>query len=220
MKKILAGLLMLAAAPAAIAATYSGVGYTFTWDNAAGLTFDGSTFTKNYGITGASNQGDYSNLIDLFRITLSVQDGYYVEAFTTSIYGSFSTVLLESHAASQTAIYLQQDKFYQGIGYDGSSNIKWNYFNTSPTWPYIREPVDGEFVSTVDHGGGFNIPTYYDFTLITYHSAQNAIVSYELDKLEIYYRVVAVPEPSSYAMLGLGLGVLGFAASRKRKTLS
>ncbi|MCB5184461.1 PEP-CTERM sorting domain-containing protein [Methylobacillus gramineus] len=29
---------------------------------------------------------------------------------------------------------------------------------------------------------------------------------------------VAVPEPSTYAMLGLGLGVLGYAASRRRKT--
>jgi hypothetical protein len=77
--------------------------------------------------------------------------------------------------------------------------------------------LDGLPVSNGNNGGGDQSVGYYvniaaaagtSLTKVVFTSGTNAM---ETDN----HMIVAVPEPSTYAAMGLGLGLLGFAARRR-----
>lgn len=77
--------------------------------------------------------------------------------------------------------------------------------------------LDGLAVANGNAGGGDQSIGYYvniaaaagtSLTKVVFTSGQNAM---ETDN----HMIVAVPEPSTYAAMGLGLGLLGFAARRR-----
>jgi hypothetical protein len=126
--------------------------------------------------------------------------------------------------SSSTTATIDLASWMQPVTYFGfylGSPDSYNHFTVEQSDGSIAQ-FNGSFldalpVSNGNNGGGNQSIGYYvniaaaagtSLTKITFAAATNAL---ETDN----HMIVAVPEPSTYAAMGLGLGLLGFAARRR-----
>lgn len=204
----------------AIAASYTGAGYTLTWDDAASLTFNGEYFEKIYGYSNSFSNSAYTKYtVDNFDIQIVVDNGYFINRVNMWLYGGYDTTILDTPANGSANITLDSIAVREDGSLAGSYAGQGNLFNYNPANGLTRLPPDGDFIAYGIYASTYDPPINYMFEVSSSnYYTNNAIVNIEIDKIRIGFQVVQVPEPSSYAMLGLGLGVLGFAAIRRRNS--
>ncbi|GEM_PF-2767387 len=89
--------------------------------------------------------------------------------------------------------------------FDNSVINGWDYLGGTSSGVFRNEPIVPEYPFHQVANNKLYINLRVIFATDTYH--------FGLDNEQI---ISSVPEPSAYAMLGLGLGVLGFAARRRK----
>ncbi len=135
----------------------------------------------------------------------------YVYAFTT-VNGDVGTGHLTTAGPGFSPITSVTGTF-DGSAVTGLSSYAGSDNNLNPAGPYFS--VGGFSVSTAS---GVNYNWYFDGS---YHLL-NSVTSpggFEVPHDMIISSVSAVPEPETWAMLGLGFGIVG-AAARRRKGVS
>lgn len=204
----------------ASAASYSGVGYTISWDDSYGLYLDGSSLVKDTSISHTVSPGTsvYRQFFDV-EIFLDIDDGYYIETWGSEFYGSVSTQITSLPAASGTYFGMSDIKVRGSGGSEGYGHSVSASFDTTGFMSSNREPRNGEFQSISTRNleyPSFDIPASLRFSLRADESVRNATLNYQINKIVLNIQVAAIPEPSTYSMLGLGLALLGFAARRRK----
>lgn len=216
-KSLLASVVLSLLSITSNAASTSGVGYTFNWADEIGLVVNGETLTKTYDFSKTLNSGEYAGgTIDAFTIFMDIDAGYYLESTASMFFNLKSTLIDDSYSIFGTI------RFNQAFYEPGSSLFApgGEYYFWTSTEPLAYNPIppNGEFFTTSSFGP--RSPTRVEYYLDYLVQSHGGTLEVEIQKIEIDFKVLPIPEPSSYAMLGLGLGVLGFASSRRRKTLS
>ncbi|MCU0868331.1 MAG: PEP-CTERM sorting domain-containing protein [Burkholderiales bacterium] len=167
-------------------------------DPGAGLYTGGAVVSGNIGGVTAAPPGDTSSY-------------FHVGPGGGSV-SSSTTATIDLAAWSQPVTYFG---FYLGSpdSYNGFTVEQSN----GDTLTFDGTFLDGLPVANGNNGGGNQSIGYYvniaaaagtSLTKVVFSSSSNAM---ETDN----HMIVAVPEPSTYAAMGLGLGLLGFAARRR-----
>ncbi len=90
-----------------------------------------------------------------------------------------------------------------------SGSLSTNYTATGAlsTGKTGKEVIDAANLMIAGAKGDAAITTYYDFTKYSYDGSQSIVSA---------TAIAAVPEPTTWAMMGLGLGVMGLVARRRK----
>ena len=247
LKTALAGLSALFSVTANAAIySLSGEGYTISADiySATTLSLENNQLIFNTNSFTALSPGNTidtppgrnpSSQEETYSFNLSIQDGYKLQSVT--IGGTGSYVLKNYNSELVTASYsLGIASFVSGLPGQPNDFI-YASSSRSAIVDYETGSIDflGDTTEIFNRSTDYNIYTNLFFGLYAMHPTRpyydefgnlipgsngNSEVQVFLDNFYIEFNVVAVPEPSAYAMLGLGLGLVGLAASRRRKTLN
>lgn len=198
MKSFIRILLLLLLSPLAVSAqTFYGNHYTVETDGPFSFANNQLIWNIDQSIASTTNFGDP------YSFSVFAESGYQVDLSAT-ILGSYQFASTTPPLPGYASITL---RFF-----NGDNPIRYSVDNTFAqngsldlTFPTLESPK----TSIIEN-------LLYGIVLI---EGQGATAEFQFDSFRINFLVSAVPEPFSYAMLGLGLGVLGFANSRRGKGL-
>ncbi|MFL9610187.1 PEP-CTERM sorting domain-containing protein [Methylobacillus sp. Pita2] len=199
----------------------------------AGASYIGAAYTQNSGTTKITDASFVLTDVDGFQIYGGdfVANGN-LKGIVNIFAGNVSLGETPNQLNIDGDLYLRSDSNFtiniaglqQGISYDsvnftgymianGALNINFDSF--IPTIGSTFNIFNGSVFS--DELGEYGLG--YSFLQVNVNGLDLNQFSYNLDYSSsgISFTVLAVPEPSSYAMLLLGLSVLGFVARRLRK---
>lgn len=211
-------------------------------DNKLSINFNQNYVSQTYSYLTT----EYSSL---FSSVLKIEDGYYLQDFNASIFGSYEMTAQTQYSDGQAA--RPGTGFLVGL----MTKLHWNYLYYDPwtdeytpdragNWYEIRffkaiSPGVAFEAGSLDESANYETMSYgsseysldaelsvlaSDSPSYTYVCAYGSCFrEYAFAETKLYLshaswdiNVVAVPEPTSYAMLGLGLSVLGFSVRRKQ----
>jgi hypothetical protein len=206
-------------------------GSTYGWlDNQSGATVNGVTFSAaggdgTFGVKGAAGWsgigvrgGDSGNEIDIGEsITMSfaarvISDFSLSLLFNGPEFGDFQEIAQISAYNGKTLV----GDFTLTAGLDGA--------NPGALWSGTSGTVFNQSAPTADGGGawlvngnpfGDGAVTSLVFTALKSSLCQSGHCDNQSDY--VVTSVNAVPEPSTYALMAAGLGVVGFLSRRRRR---
>lgn len=195
----------------------------FAWLSAGPYSSVSGVTTVDFGTSTANNAGPVTNPLSGYVIGLGTYNNGELFNMTTA---GISGVSARPVGSLENFWSIQAGEtgtvsFSTGIGYYG---FLWGSPDTSP-WNTVTF-LNGSTVLASYGGQDTNLSndwgntTYFNvstgtgplITSIVFTASQNA---FETDNHA--YRVAAIPEPETYAMLLAGLGLLGFAARRRKQ---
>lgn len=200
----------LIASQAAFGATYSGTNYTLNVDDS--FTFDGVVLSKSYSLTGTHLANQYGSIftnLDNFSFNIRADDGYAVVGAVLKLYGTQEWTITNIPSLGSFNAALS--------GLNNFSVQHYDQFSTAyGTLPNNGIWSDSKNVDFLELGGDLSDITF-NVQLSTNTYLSNANLAWGITGASFEFIVVQVPEPSSYALLEMGIGLIGAIARRKTK---
>ncbi|WP_036266452.1 PEP-CTERM sorting domain-containing protein [Methylobacillus glycogenes] len=208
MKQLLAGIALMGFVATASATTYSGNGYELSTDD-LGWTFDGSTITKLYDGVETTHQGsETQETLAYFTFSITPKADFLISEITLSISGLLNATPYGSLPFATAGLYAPST-------IRGFEVVRMEAFVAPPGAPW---PVPVSFTEYSTFKVSEALPDQITFFIDAYTFASNASSYIRLDSFSLQVYAVptaAIPEPTSYAMLLAGLGLLGGIVRRK-----
>lgn len=223
MKRYIVGVAALMCAQVSVADTLYGIGFSLTSDDPR-ISVDGNVITKTYNYSDSYGQwlildddfnvvaegpdyaeGDHyshTGINETFSLNIRPDDGQFVTMTTL-------TVSLTAHAAATSDISMGGAQAYalgplmraeawpQYVSY-------WGGYGFNDT--FIGESVPASWMMDSE----YRFPEIAEFSVWASAEGYNTRVYYTLNYLSLEVHTMPVPEPSSYALFAIGLGVLLF----------
>jgi len=194
---------------------------------------DAETIVLDYTAGGGSTTTFASAINTEFGLTLATVDGSPATSFTVAPGDIIDATITFTPAASlaipSNAAYTVADLLLQGTGFDGTGT---GTSNGSASVTLGGNPAGGagEFQyqscttsnQLCDGGIGITGGTAVNFSFDTYTtqftvSTLDSSVNITSGIFQVYTAIAAVPEPQTYALMAVGLGMLWLVAVRRRK---
>ncbi len=175
------------------------------------------TFSLNHSYTGSVSNGTYPGIFNYTGGTGTLADGHIQTPNEGHLFfGSTASITL----FFDDYYYIDSLSFYSALNHTSSllsANISGQTITSTPFGQVIfNQPQDNLFDLT---GTGLETVGVNQITLSNFGFAAYTPSTFTLSEIQVSGTLVsAIPEPSTYALMLGGLGLIGFMARRHRSS--